>query len=65
MLVTAPDDAFDTVIEETLGRVTTIMQDEFFNVYDKTGTGMTNYKPGFLDPAGVAKKTALALASKH
>ncbi|MDQ1243174.1 MAG: hypothetical protein QG550_2426, partial [Pseudomonadota bacterium] len=23
----------------------TIMTDEFFNVWDKTGPGMTNYKP--------------------
>jgi len=25
--------------------VATIMADEFFNVYDKTGPGMSNYKP--------------------
>jgi hypothetical protein len=25
--------------------VATIMPDEFFNIYDKTGQGMTNYKP--------------------
>jgi hypothetical protein len=27
------------------GGVATIMADEFFNVYDKTGPGMSNYKP--------------------
>jgi hypothetical protein len=25
--------------------VATIMPDEFFNMYDKTGPGMMNYKP--------------------
>jgi hypothetical protein len=25
--------------------VATIMPDEFFNIYDKTGPGMSNYKP--------------------
>ena len=33
------------VIEIPEGNVATIMPDEFFNVYDKTGPGMTNYKP--------------------
>jgi hypothetical protein len=27
------------------GGVAAIMSDEFFNVYDKTGPGMSNYKP--------------------
>jgi hypothetical protein len=27
------------------GGVATILSDEFFNVYDKTGPGMSNYKP--------------------
>jgi hypothetical protein len=27
------------------GGVATIMADEFFNIYDKTGPGMSNYKP--------------------
>lgn len=31
--------------EKPEGGVATIMPDEFFNVYDKTGPGMTNYKP--------------------
>jgi hypothetical protein len=33
------------LIETPEGGVATIMPDEFFNVYDKTGPGMTNYKP--------------------
>ena len=33
------------LIERPEGGVATIMSDEFFNVYDKTGPGMTNYKP--------------------
>lgn len=33
------------LIENPEGGVATIMPDEFFNVYDKTGPGMTNYKP--------------------
>ena len=33
------------VIEIPENGVATIMPDEFFNVYDKTGPGMTNYKP--------------------
>jgi len=32
-------------IERPEGGVATIMPDEFFNVYDKTGPGMGNYKP--------------------
>jgi len=35
----------EDLIERPEGGVATIMPDEFFNVYDKTGTGMTNYKP--------------------
>jgi hypothetical protein len=31
--------------ERPEGGVATIMPDEFFNVYDKTGPGMSNYKP--------------------
>ena len=31
--------------EKPKGGVATIMVDEFFNVYDKTGPGMTDYKP--------------------
>lgn len=31
--------------ERPQGGVATIMVDEFFNVYDKTGPGMSNYKP--------------------
>ena len=27
------------------GGVATIIPDEFFNIYDKTGPGMSNYKP--------------------
>lgn len=33
------------LIEKPKGGVATIMSDEFFNVYDKTGQGMSNYKP--------------------
>jgi hypothetical protein len=33
------------LIEKPEGGVATIMPDEFFNVYDKTGPGMTNYIP--------------------
>jgi hypothetical protein len=33
------------LVETPEGGVATIMPDEFFNVYDKTGPGMTNYKP--------------------
>jgi len=33
------------LIEVPVNGVATIMADEFFNVYDKTGPGMTNYKP--------------------
>jgi hypothetical protein len=33
------------LIERPEGGVATIMVDEFFNVYDKTGPGMSNYKP--------------------
>jgi hypothetical protein len=33
------------LIEVPVSGVATIMPDEFFNVYDKTGPGMTNYKP--------------------
>ena len=33
------------LIEMPEGGVATIMADEFFNVYDKTGPGMSNYKP--------------------
>ena len=33
------------LIEKPEGGVATIMSDEFFNVYDKTGRGMSNYKP--------------------
>jgi hypothetical protein len=33
------------LIEKPEKGVATIMPDEFFNVYDKTGPGMTNYKP--------------------
>lgn len=33
------------LIETPEGGVATIMSDEFFNIYDKTGPGMTNYKP--------------------
>lgn len=32
-------------IEKPEGGVATIMPDEFFNIYDKTGPGMGNYKP--------------------
>jgi hypothetical protein len=33
------------LIEVPENGVATIMPDEFFNVYDKTGPGMSNYKP--------------------
>ena len=33
------------LVETPAGGVATIMPDEFFNVYDKTGPGMTDYKP--------------------
>jgi hypothetical protein len=33
------------LIEKPDGGVATIMSDEFFNIYDKTGPGMSNYKP--------------------
>jgi hypothetical protein len=33
------------LIEIPEGGMATIMPDEFFNVYDKTGPGMSNYKP--------------------
>ncbi len=33
------------LIETPEGGVATIMPDEFFNVYDRTGPGMTNYRP--------------------
>ena len=33
------------LIERPASGLATIMPDEFFNVYDKTGPGMTNYKP--------------------
>jgi hypothetical protein len=33
------------LIETPEGGVATIMSDEFFNVYDKTGPGQMNYKP--------------------
>lgn len=33
------------LIEIPVTGVATIMADEFFNIYDKTGTGMTNYQP--------------------
>lgn len=33
------------LIERPQGGVATIMPDEFFNMYDKTGPGMSNYKP--------------------
>jgi hypothetical protein len=35
----------EDLIEKPENGVATIMPDEFFNVYDKTGPGMTNYKP--------------------
>jgi len=31
--------------EKPEGGVATIMADEFFNVYDKTGPGMSSFKP--------------------
>jgi len=33
------------LVEVPEGGMATIMADEFFNVYDKTGPGMSNYKP--------------------
>jgi hypothetical protein len=33
------------LMEVPVGGVATIMTDEFFNVYDKTGPGMSNYRP--------------------
>jgi hypothetical protein len=33
------------LIEVPVTGVATIMPDEFFNMYDKTGPGMTNFKP--------------------
>ncbi len=33
------------LIERPEGGVAAIMPDEFFNIYDKAGPGMTNYKP--------------------
>ena len=33
------------LVETPDGGVATIMPDEFFNIYDKTGPGMSNYKP--------------------
>lgn len=33
------------LVEVPAGGVATIMADEFFNVYDKTGAGMSNYTP--------------------
>jgi hypothetical protein len=33
------------LVERPEGGMATIMADEFFNVYDKTGPGMSNYKP--------------------
>ena len=33
------------LIEVPVSGIATIMADEFFNVYDKTGPGMTNYRP--------------------
>jgi hypothetical protein len=33
------------LVERPENGIATIMPDEFFNVYDKTGPGMTNYKP--------------------
>lgn len=33
------------LIEIPEGGKATIMADEFFKVYDKTGPGMSNYKP--------------------
>lgn len=35
----------EDLIERPEGGVATIMPDEFFNVFDKTGPGMTNYTP--------------------
>ncbi|MCT0224837.1 hypothetical protein [Synechococcus sp. CS-1328] len=33
------------LVERPADGLATIMADEHFNVYDKTGPGMTNYKP--------------------
>jgi len=33
------------LVEKPEGGIATIMSDEFFNVYDRTGPGMSNYKP--------------------
>ena len=33
------------LIETPEGGVATIMPDEFFNIYDKTGPGMSNHRP--------------------
>jgi hypothetical protein len=33
------------LVERPANGLATIMADEFFNVYDKAGPGMTNYKP--------------------
>jgi hypothetical protein len=35
----------EDLVERPEGGVATIMPDEFFNMYDKTGPGMSNYKP--------------------
>lgn len=35
----------EDLIEKPEGGVATIMADEFFNVYDRTGPGMSNYRP--------------------
>jgi len=35
----------EDLIERPESGVATIMPDEFFNMYDKTGPGMMNYKP--------------------
>jgi hypothetical protein len=35
----------EDLVEKPEGGVATIMPDEFFNVYDRTGPGMTNYRP--------------------
>ena len=33
------------LIEVPVTGIATIMPDEFFNIYDKTGPGMSNYQP--------------------
>lgn len=33
------------LIETPEGGIATIMADEFFNIYDKTGPGQMNFKP--------------------